>query len=638
MRKYILPVIVVVFAVLMIGSLYIIVKSLPELRGIFQPRQTAINVTLPKGKCLTSLAVFNFRPHGDNSDSKYYAAGFARAFADRIYCAPKHVTQQLSFNEINSAIDQSGKDHTKPVSDDFAAKLGKKLGLSYVITGDLTISGSNADISLCVIDTANPGTKQIHKISGNPADLPEMQSKLVKMAISDMKIKPDPVYAKELLQPNFTKPQVIKLYGRSILSTFKECETLRWQAVNEDPQASFPVIRLLEYYYYGPSSCAELRNSKKLAQITTKSSAVFADNSQMEILRGLLLAKQCKYQEAESYLKNAVNNDPGIYRSHTALAYVANLRKNDQLAISESKKAVGLWPNNPYLHALLAESYNTAASNARHGHIHSEMTRDNEIKWSKYTWLSMQEASISVKLDPDCENGWFQVLDNSQQLGRDADMRRAYSELIRINPRNMQAYTSYAFCFSPQWGGSNAEQEKIFAQAEKAFPRGSYCPLIVRAQSLAYNYDRNGGGSVGGRYANEVLQLADEVSQKAGNDCEDAMLLKCRAYVLNRRRADLLQLAESGFNKWGGLRWQYYYGMGLQFAYEDTCNSAYLKKAKVVFADYSKEVPFDPRGYIQTGWCLSHLGKTADAKAQFLKALKLDPTNESARKKLQYVQ
>jgi tetratricopeptide (TPR) repeat protein len=329
-------------------------------------------------------------------------------------------------------------------------------------------------------------------------------------------------------------------------------------------------------------------------------------------------------------------SDPGIIRAHTALAYVARLRQNGQLALSESQKAVAAWPNNACLHASLSEAYAQLASNARHGRYWADMSNSVRKTWQDNCEKSIDEAYIAVKLDPNCSDGWFSMLRNGLQLSNRSDMDEAYRQLTRMNPTNVDVYTSYAFCFSPQWGGSDSQQEQVFAQADKAFPRGSHKPLVVRALSLCYN--STGNGRIGSPYANEVLRLSDGVSRKAGDQSKDAIDVKAQAYEINRRRPEFLQVSKLAYEKWGGLTWQYRYGMGCAFAYEDRHDAAYLNKALELFSDYRTQVPYDPRGYIQVGWCLSHLGRRAEAKEQFLKALKLDPANESARKKLQYVQ
>ncbi len=79
-------------------------------------------------------------------------------------------------------------------------------------------------------------------------------------------------------------------------------------------------------------------------------------------------------------------------------------------------------------------------------------------------------------------------------------------------------------------------------------------------------------------------------------------------------------------------------GMSCAFRWEDLRDRPSLDRAFQLFSDYVKQIPYDPRGYIQRGWCLSHQGNPQEAKQMFLKALELDPGNERAIEKLRYVQ
>ena len=620
-----------VFVAVCTLGVIVCVKGLPFLRGQTSGYSPAVaQVSIPKDACEKSLVVFNFRPHG-SGDTKYYAIGFARALADRTYCAPHHVTQQMSVGEISGALCRAKIDPGTPISDDLALKLAKRMGVNYAITGDVTINGSTADISVCVMDTRDPKQRCVSKISGDIAALPQLQTKAVQRIISAMEIKGE---YPELQRPNFTKSETLKLYGQSYLTnSAQQTEALRWKAVDSDPGASFAVIRLLEYCNFGPSCCADLRNDKRLAGLLKSCQR---DNSHIGLLRAMILCKESEYADAEKALRKVIESDHDMIWPHASMAYVAQLRQNGQLAVAEAKAASEAWPKNPIIHGILAESYFQLAASARHGHYYSQMGYANERTWRESCENSLKEAYAAIKLDPTFPEPWFCVMNSSLQLHRQQDRDRAYQELTRLTPTNPEVYTAYAFCFTPQWGGQDADQEQIFLRAEKAFPKGSYKPLYIRAMSMCDNTTSN--GRVNGPWAGEILRLADEVSAKAGADSPDAVQVRFQAYELNRKRDDLLKLSEYAFKKWGGLQWQYRVGMGCALTYERTRNPATLERARQLFADYEKEIPFDPRGYIQTGWCLSFQGKRAEAKAQFLKALEIDPDNEVAREKLQYVQ
>jgi len=338
-------------------------------------------------------------------------------------------------------------------------------------------------------------------------------------------------------------------------------------------------------------------------------------------------------------LEEVVRRDSGFARAHCALKWIAGLRQNGNLALREAKTFVRLWPNNADYHAWLAQAYSVAANNARHGHYYRDMSSSVENSWKMNSENCFKEAMVAIKLNRDCTEGWSQILSVSRELGFYKEMRLAFTEMIRINPRNINAYSDYAFCYSPQWGGTESQQEKILSQAEKVFGSDSVDMCLLHSWILGSDRDPS---TVGNNRPLEEQQLlmhyAEEAEKKSKSPCEDVMLMKCRALLASKRRAEMYEVAKQGFEKWGSPTWRYLYGMGCAFRYENEHDIAALREAKEIYSKYTIEIPFDTRGYVQWGWCMSHLGQPAEAKKLFLKALEIDPANEAAKEKLKYVQ
>jgi|GEM_PF-2020758 len=598
--------------------------------------QGAVNVAVPTQPPDNSVVVFSFRYGGDR-DARLYSIGFARALADRLYCAPKCITQQYTITELSEMCANHGFNFRTPISDQKARELGKAFGARYVITGDMHVSSKNAAIIANLIDTMNASRAVPVRLHGAIYDMPALQTQAVRSIIASMGLKLTSQQSAELAKPNFNKPETLLTYGKSFLSDNKtQVLALRWNALNNDPGSLFATVRLLEFYAFGPLTCPQIRQDTRLSALLARVNTQFSDNSHVAILKGLLLINQYEYQDAENTLRQVVSNDPDMARAHGALALVARNRMNGLLAIEEGKKAVALWPTNAITHVALAYDYSTAADNSRHGHYYSDMSSPVELIWAIDSKNCYRETLIASKLDRECYQAWACMLPVSRELSRRSDVETAFREMTRIRPKSGNAYVDYGFCFSPQWGGSSFQQERVMALADQNLGAGSIPALMVRAQILLSNAPS--GKRVGGPDAAEVLRLANEITAKSKEQTEDVMLLQCRAYMLNRQRADLLNIAQKGFVKYGSQEWRYLLGMGYSFRYEDYHNIDDLKKAKDLYSEYTREIPYDPRGYVQWGWCLSHLGRGNEAKVKFLKALQLDPANESAKNKLQYVQ
>ena len=588
-------------------------------------------IAVPEIAPADTLAVFNFRPKGD-ADARLYAVGFARALADRLYCAPTCLTQQPGANAIADHLYARKHPPEDPISDELAKAAGKSLGVRYVITGDLQLRGDELTISASLLDVSTSAQKPPMKVSGKLSDLPAMQVALVSQIVGAMKLQPSPAEEKEVRRANFSTPKTLALYARSSLTEdVKEAARYRWQAMEADPRSLFAAIRLLEYYVYGPATCVDIRNEKRLPEFLAASARRFPDNSHINFLAGWLLAKRFEYSKAEAQLRSVVRTDPKLGAAHHALAHLAIYRGNSELAAEEAHALVSLWPTSARARATLADACTSAARSARRGHFYAEMSTEIRKAWQENSEAAFREASTAVQLDRDHCNTWYIILTTGRELGRSTDVKKAFRELTRINPKHAGAYVEYAFCSSPQWGGAPGQQEEILSLADKAFGKGSGEACLVRAQVMLCNLNHE-------EQRSEILRLADEAVNKSKGTNQSALELKCRVLIGLRRRAEMLEIAEKGFRMNPSPGWRLLLARGYQFQYEDRGDRDALDKAANLLSVYVEEIPFDPGGHDLLGWCFSHQGKREAAKKEFLTALELDPNDKIAKEKLRYVQ
>lgn len=633
MRKLVigLCVVAVVVLVVFVGfAAKFVLGGLQSLGVTGAPTYQDVQVTIPHESNPQTLAVFNFRPHGD-ADAKLYAVGFARALADRLYCAPTGLTQQMTVSEISCNLGAMGLDVRKPTGDAVAVKCGKRMYVSWIVTGDLTLAGGQAQLAVNLTDT-HSGKTLAYAADGALGDLPSLQTKLASEIIKGMGLKPTEDQLRAAAQPNFSQAKSLALYGRSFLATdIKGSEALRWQAVDADPGALFPVLRLLEFYHYSGLTAPEMLSNKRFVALFDGVDRQFPADSHVAAIKGLLLLDQGRYADAEALLRKLVEADPTFVRGHTALEYAASCRQDGDLAVAEAQRSVELWPDNACLHARLAGAYTLAANNARRGHYQSDMTWAKRNLWSTSCRRTLEEAATAVKMDRDCEEGWSNLLGVSLQLSRYKDRDTAYNELLRINPKNLSAYKDYAVCFIPQWGGSDADLQRIYSRAEAAFGKDSPDVYSLRASTMLC-YPREG------RDNEAILRNLDEAIKRCKTPDGDLLLTKSELLLGIRRLDEAQALAEQGVKEWNTPAWQFQLGRCYCIRYEDKGNWQALDKAAKIFKGHVKEVPFAVNGYLQWGWCLSHQGNTAEAKAQFLKGLELDPTNEMLNAKMKYVE
>ena len=578
-----------------------------------------------------TAVVFNFQPHGD-ADAKLYAMGFPRALSDRLVCAPKSLVQQPSSQDFTDHMYSVRAKPGQPIPDGLARDLAVRMGVRYAIVGDLDLHGDQVAVTLRVLDASSESSKPVATMSrsGRLSDLPQMQVSLAGSFLKAIKLSK----AADQARPNFSNPKTLTLYARSCLvDSAKEAEELRWQAWENERESLFPALRLLEFYAYGPASCGEILRTPRLNEVIATARMRHADNTFLDLSLGLLLTKQYRYREAQDILEGAVARDPGMARAHDLLAYVAWCRGDAGLAMKEAEQNVSIWPNRAVSHLRMSDAHRLAAGNASRGRYFGRISGGAKDTWGGHTRQALQEARVAVAIDPDCYSAWHSMHVLARELGDDKIMETAFKELVRINPKSVGAYETYAFSFSPQWGGSRGRQEDVFRQAEQVFGVDSPEMCLLKGWVMLANSDR-------AQNRPEILRLLDVAISKSKDPWvkDRATHLKSTVLMGMKRHAEMLEVAKKAFDENPNLEWRMQVAKGYQFRWQDAGDRAALDKAAELLRVYVDEIPFDPYSRVQYGWCLSHQGRPDLAKKQFEFALKIDPQNELAKEKMKYVQ
>lgn len=135
----------------------------------------------------------------------------------------------------------------------------------------------------------------------------------------------------------------------------------------------------------------------------------------------------------------------------------------------------------------------------------------------------------------------------------------------------------------------------------------------------------------------EILRLADKVLARSKGQNQSALELKCRVLMGLHRRAEMLEVAKKGFQIDPSPRWRMLLARGNAFRWEDAHDPGALTQVYKLLTVYVNELPQDPEGHDYLGWCLSHMGRRDSAKKEFERALELDPSDQFAREKMEYV-
>lgn len=138
-------------------------------------------------------------------------------------------------------------------------------------------------------------------------------------------------------------------------------------------------------------------------------------------------------------------------------------------------------------------------------------------------------------------------------------------------------------------------------------------------------------------YADQVTRYTESASVRARSGDGDAGIVLCRQLLAQKRYSDMYDVAERGYNQFRTNEWRYLLGLACEIRHQEYEDQEALKLGEKLFRAYVRDLPYDPDGHSQWGWCLSHLGRPDEARREFLKALALDPNNAWAKEKLKYV-
>ncbi len=583
-------------------------------------------VPVPKNRPSNTIAVFPFRWNGDG-DAKFYAAGFFRALSDRLYGTADCQINQPNMNAIQEQLDRLKQPFPEPISDNKAISAAKVLGTHYVLTGDFALGKDTAEVSINLIDlTAKSPKPSVIRRSGKVSDLPKMQTDLATDVIKAMGIDPRKALAGSAAAPNFSKPSILLLHGRSCYSEkLEDALSLRWRCVKEDPDSLFAALRVLGTYVYGNVKCMEIRSDRRLQTFIPDVGERFPDNCQVAYITGRLYYQQYQYKKSQEYMRAAVKRFPDYTGGHGVLAAAAMERGETALALAEARKVAELWPTNPNAHVLLAQAYGNIADSERR-QMNSFGAKTFWAMWNRQRSSNQayREASIALALDPRDLYAWQVVMDVSRDLGYPGYDYKAFQQMVKLDPKYHYAYSAYLRSL----GRDNRDQ--FFARVDRVFGKDSAEACLLRGWHLRDWADSEVEHS-------EVLRLADKALAKSKGDILPALSLKTEALISLHKRAEMLELAKKGYALDPSPYWSSLLAKGYEFRWEDMHDPSALNAAYKLWTHYVDEFPDAAYGHDHLGWCLSHMGQRAAAKKEFERALQIDPGDRFAREKMAYV-
>lgn len=579
-------------------------------------------VSVPKTPPPNSIIIFKFRPQGD-PDAKFYGAGFTTALCERMFCAHTSLTlQDRPYESTNSPSDDRRK-RAQQWSRKAALRRGKTAGVRYILIGDAMLTGDRISVSAELSDVTTGAKIAGFKTSGTLSDLPSMKVSMAQQVVRAMGLKPDAEQSKALRQPTFAKPETILLCGKSYFAEDDKACDFAWQAWQRDPGSELAAENVLASYMSRHDTYRDISKDKRLSAFLETASRRFPTDPDIKSMIAGLYTGQYQFKKAEMLLRSIVKTDPKYDYAHGLLRYVAAWRQDADLAVKEARTSVEAWPTSPHAHGALADAYELAARNARRDHPTQELSRAMRRSWESNTNAAFDEASIAVRLDPDCARAWRIIMRTSFDLQWSTYADRALKEMIRIDPKDPAAYREYATGIA-QGMTASRRLDEVLALADKNLGPGSADACLVRGWVLL-------AGSPGTKQFEEVLSLANGALMKSKESRSSALDLKVQALKGLGRMQDVLQTAKKGFEMDPSPRWRTLLAAAYIHQRSESDDQAALRKAVELMTVYADEIPFDSYGHSCLGWCLSRLGHREEAIKQYAWALALDPCDKYSR-------
>ncbi|MDI6828770.1 MAG: hypothetical protein QME62_09825 [Armatimonadota bacterium] len=586
------------------------------------------SVKVPTEAPPNSLVVFNFSAEG-HLDAKYYGIGFSKALSDLLFCAPTTVTLQPSGIEISEEFYLRRLDPTVSPTDRLAKDMGRRLGVRWAVVGNFHLDGNHVKVEIRLLSTRRGKEIITLKKLGTLNNLPDIQTSLAKEILRTIGVVTSNGKHPPMNRPNFSNHKALLLYGKSFMAKHpKEIMRYRWQALSVDPGSLFVTLRILEFYAYGPQNYRDIVAEHRLPRLAAEASTHFPGDSHIGVLKGLLLIKQYQYRKAENQLKSVVDRDPNSVVAHKALSNVRMLRFDSDSAVRSASRSVSLWPTSSACHSMLASAYATGAYRIHLGRPAGELPITRRRILQQYARLALREAQVAIKLNPRNTTAWYNILTIMGDLGRQEEEKAAFRHIIQLDPKFWKAYQRYASSLAKRDSKSVKELRQLLSIADKSYGKESGESYLLRGWIAYTRPDR-------AKRADEILKLLEKANCESEDLKSLALWLKAVVLMGKGQVREFLDIARLGFEKWQSPEWRLLMAKAYEFDWYGRRNNDILEKAVALLEVHVSEVPLDPRGHEELGWCLARLGRLDDAKREYFTVLKLDPGNTNATRTLE---
>lgn len=319
---------------------------------------------LSPSKQIESVAVMPFVNESGNADIEYLSDGMAETLIKNLSNVPN-----LSVKARSSVFRYKGQEPD-------LKKISAELGVQAIVTGRITQRGDEITLSLDLVEAETEKNLWNERYTRKQSDIINLQNEIAKDVSENLKLRLSGAETAKLADNGTTNPEAYQSYlkGRYFLTKGAKdspSEALKYfqNAVSLDSKFALG--------YAGLADCYTLLGTVMQARMTpeeTMPQAKIAAQKAIELdpnlseaytsLAWVAFRYDWDWAEADKNFQKSIELNPNNAQAHHWYAeFLAVVRREDERAIAELKKAVALEPFNLLIIWNLAKTYLDAGKN-----------------------------------------------------------------------------------------------------------------------------------------------------------------------------------------------------------------------------------------------------------------------------------
>ncbi|MGA9527595.1 MAG: protein kinase [Terriglobales bacterium] len=292
---------------------------------------------------IDSIAVLPFVNATADSTNEYLSDGLTESLIGSLSRLPN-----LKVMARSTVFRYKGKE-------DDPQKIGQALGVSALLTGRIVQHGDHMVIEADLVNAADGTELWGEHYDRNLADITEVQGDITRDISTRLRIQLSGNEQQRMASAGTSNPEAYRLYlqGRQLwhgrtADGLKKSIELYQQAIAADPNYALAYAGLADTYNVAPGYPTGIasRQASQMADDATRKALELDDSlSEAHAARGMALASEFKWSEAEPQFRRAIEQNPNNAIAHYfyAVSFLVPENRLDQ-ALEEYRTALSLDP------------------------------------------------------------------------------------------------------------------------------------------------------------------------------------------------------------------------------------------------------------------------------------------------------